>query len=385
MARIVFVRALKGYPDSRLEKEVYSLSKKHDVTVFGWDRDEDYRKFRHVKRDVFGVSINFFHVGIIAPVGLGFKKLVYPMLLFWKAEYKFLTLNKDKYDVIHACDFDTAFIAKMIAKKYKKKIVYDIFDYYSESHVAPNLIKKFIKKIDDNLISSCTATIICSELRKEQIKDSEPKFLEVIHNAPFNSNNDEMIQSIIKKGNYDKTKLVYVGLLSQDRYLENIANIINNRNDIEWNVAGWGVLDGFFRKLDSKNIKYYGKISYDEAIILEKSCDLMTAIYDPVLPNHKYAAPNKFYEALMLEKPIIMLKNTGMDTYVQENEIGEVIDISEYDFEQGFNEALDNLIKKRNNWEAMGARGYYLYEKEFSWEKMEERLLELYEKILKTR
>ena len=34
----------------------------------------------------------------------------------------------------------------------------------------------------------------------------------------------------------------------------------------------------------------------------------MTAIYDPNISNHYYAAPNKFYEALMLGKPLIMVK-----------------------------------------------------------------------------
>lgn len=54
----------------------------------------------------------------------------------------------------------------------------------------------------------------------------------------------------------------------------------------------------------------------------------MTAIYDPKVPNHRYAAPNKFYEALMLGKPIVMAKNTGFDEIIEENNIGCLIEYS---------------------------------------------------------
>ena len=60
-----------------------------------------------------------------------------------------------------------------------------------------------------------------------------------------------------------------------------------------------------------ENIFYYGRIPYDRTIALEKECDVMCAIYDPKVPNHYYAAPNKFYEALMLGMPLIMAKGTG--------------------------------------------------------------------------
>lgn len=37
--RICFIRSDKGYPDSRVEKEMYALSKEHEVFLLGWDRE----------------------------------------------------------------------------------------------------------------------------------------------------------------------------------------------------------------------------------------------------------------------------------------------------------------------------------------------------------
>ena len=103
----------------------------------------------------------------------------------------------------------------------------------------------------------------------------------------------------------------------------------------------------------------------------------MTAIYDPLIGNHYYAAPNKFYEALMLGKPLIMVENTGMDNVVSENNIGKVI---EYNIEE-LSDAIDCLIGRKKEWSAMSETMKYLYHNMFSWTEMEARLLSLYSEI----
>lgn len=381
--RIIFIRALKGIPDSRLEKEVYSLSKAFSVSVLGWDREKSYRGIKKSENKVFGKTVIFHHVGILAPIGEGFSKLLFPMLEFWIAEYRYLIKNKDSFDIIHACDFDTALIAFLAAKRLNKRIVYDIFDYYAESHAAPKFVKRVIKKIDDNVITKSDATIICSELRREQIKDAKPNKLIVIHNTPIENVNMQESPTLMDDNQNHKIKLVYVGLLSKDRFLEEIANVIIRRNDIEWHIGGWGVLEDYFSNLSAKseNIIYYGKLPYSEVLKLEKQCDLMTAIYDPVLPNHIYAAPNKFYEALMIKKPVIMIKGTGMDSYILKYDLGEVLDLEKDSFENAFSKSLSKLLSKRSKWNIMGERGHQLYMDKFSWNKMESRLLELYSNI----
>lgn len=377
---IIMVRSLKGYPDSRVEKELYSLSKEYNVSLFGWNRYSNIDDITSQKVEVFGKEITYYHYNQIAPIGLGFKKLLFPLLKYWNAEYKFLKKHIDSFDIIHACDFDTVLPALYIAKKYHKKIVYDIFDYYADSHSAPSVVKKIIKSIENYVIGKCNATIICSEKRREQICDSRPKMLEIVHNTPIRINTSE-------SGNFvmygDAVNLVYVGLLSEDRYLREISNVVNKRTDVVWHIGGWGPLNSFFEELagKSKNIKYYGELSYINALELESKCDIMTALYDPLVPNHRYAAPNKFYEAIMLGKPLIMIKNTGMDEYLIDNELGEVINLEENDFEKKFDVALSNLLKRRNDWDKIKSKAQDLYNSEFSWEQMETRLLNLYRKI----
>ena len=83
----------------------------------------------------------------------------------------------------------------------------------------------------------------------------------------------------------------------------------------------------------------------------------------------------------MLCKPVLMIKDTGMDTYVSEYGLGEVIDITNNSFAAQFEICLDRLLEKRAEWGNIGEAGHRLYMTEFSWMEMERRLLELYNEI----
>lgn len=63
-------------------------------------------------------------------------------------------------------------------------------------------------------------------------------------------------------------------------------------------------------------------------------------MYYKTNPNHLYAAPNKFYEALALEKPIITTAGTLVGDKVKSIKSGYVIN----EGERAFEELLDKLI-----------------------------------------
>lgn len=130
------------------------------------------------------------------------------------------------------------------------------------------------------------------------------------------------------------------------------------------------------------NIHFIGFLQYQDVISIEKECDVIPAVFDPTIGNHKFAAPNKFYEAIMLGKPLIMLSDTGMDKWVSEYGIGEVIsgDTSD-EFRVEFSKAVDRLIARRNEWRMIAETERKLYSERFSWEIMEKRLLSIYDGI----
>ncbi len=377
--RVVLLRSNPVRPDPLVEKMANCLvSIGHEVMILAWDRDETYEP-REEKLYLKNSEVKITRIGIKGQFSGGFKKNTIGLAHFEYFIYTWLTKHKMEYDVIHAYDFDCGYIASMVAKKYKKKFVYHIADYYAETHGFKNpVLINIVGKKENEVINSADVTIICTEERMKQISKSKPKKVVVIHNTPdlemYNGDTKTMI-----KFPSDKLKLVYVGILGTNRFIDSIAEVISKRSDCEFHIGGFGGgLEEMFISFDSKfdNIFFYGRIPYNETLELEKECDVVCALYDPSLIEHKYAAPNKFYEALALGKPLIMAKNTGMSKVIEQNHIGEVITYSKNDL----NAAIDRLVQRKND-ETYSNRMLELYDEYYSWDIMKERIEKLYQQL----
>lgn len=370
---IIFIRSNPVNPDSRVEKEVNSLLKHYpdSITILAWDRSSNYKKREEYLKLENGCAM-IHRFGIQASFGDGLKNLI-PFIKFQLSVFLWLMKERKNYSLIHACDFDTGFIAMISTFLTKKKLIFDIFDYLSTDATTP--VKKLIRWLENAVIKRSILTIICTEQREQQIFGSKPNELLVIHNSPYVIKNTSANS---KKSS--RFKIAYVGILQDHRLLLEMADIIKNREDCELHIGGFGKYEEYFEKLSSEydNIQYYGKISYQQVLALEDKCDIITAIYDPVIGNHYYAAPNKFYEALMLGKPLIMVENTGMSDEVRENKIGVLIEFSKDGFEKGLNEIFSQV----DNWASMSEKMTNLYEEKYSWSKMESRLLNAYEGLI---
>ena len=289
---------------------------------------------------------------------------------------KWLRKHRNEYDIVHACDFDTAFFCINEVKRMHKKIVFDIFDTISDEQNS--ISGKILHYAELNVVNKSDAVIICTEERKIQLGTGRPKRLVVIHNSPIQSMVEQTNNDILVNDN-DKVKVVYVGILQKWRLLKELLEFFKKNSHIEWYVGGFGLYEGEFNEISKKyeNIKFFGKIPYDETIRLETQCDIMLAIYDPSIGNHKLAAPNKFYEALMLGKPLIMARGTGMSNVVENNGIGVVIDYSE----EGFDKGLKKIISQKNEWVQIGRKMKKIYKEQYSWDEMSQRLVSLYDSL----
>lgn len=111
---------------------------------------------------------------------------------------------------------------------------------------------------------------------------------------------------------------------------------------------------------------------------LQASSLCISAIYEPSIRNHQLCAPNKFYEALALRKPIIVCRGTGIDSIVEKNNIGIVIDYSAEEFYKAvrFLKANPCIVQQQ------GLNARKLYEEEYSWSLMKKRLIDAYMRLL---
>ena len=368
---VCIIRSNPVNPDSRVEKEAWTLADLgYNVHVLAWDRSKNSSIDNSLLK-IMGKEIPITRLCYKASFGEGLKNIL-PYLKFQFAMRKWL--KKNHFDIIHACDFDTAFFSRGVVKK-TSKYIFDVFDFIFGD--PKSFLQWCVKKAQLKIINEADATILCTEEREQQIKGSHPKKLVFIHNTPM----AELIKSdnfVIKESN-NKVKVVYVGILQDFRFLKESADFIKKDERFEFHIGGFGKYESFFVDMAQKhkNIIFYGKLSYGQTLSLEKQCDIMLALYDPTIENHRFAAPNKFYESLMLGKPVVMVRGTGMSDVVEKHDLGVLIDYSEKDLLEG----LTRLLERKNEWQTMGQKAQLIYKEKYNWDEMRNRLKELYENL----
>ena len=369
MKTVAFIRGTGIYDDSRSTKEIAALVENgYKVYILGWDRDG---RAQEKCREIFGeygdaLSLYFYNVRV--PNGLGMKNI--GKLLGWIRWIKKTLFSLPEVEIVHACDLDTGIAAKAYCKKTGKKLIYDIFDYYIDTHTVPGPLRSVVERMEIGVINRADVTIICTEERTEQIAKATPRKLAVIHNSP---------DVDVPPASAELNDYAYCGSLSDMRLLSEIFDLYGENRDIKMITAGYGKHSARAAELSEANdgFTFLGSISYSDVLKVESESRVLSAIYEPTIRNHRLCAPNKFYEALALGKPLIVCRGTGIDKVVEENDIGAVIDYDAH----SFYEALRRLLSDDKVRAEMGERARALYEEKYRWSQMKGVLLSLYSEI----
>lgn len=303
----------------------------------------------------------------------GGSKNIFNLLKYIFTVCKWLKDNADNYDIIHAFDLDAGLPTYLSTLNTKKRYIYHISDFYVDSRKVPLIVENFVRKLEFRVINKAKTTIICTEERKKQIKGSFPNNLVVVHNVPAIN-----IKSEIDKIQKKPIRLAYVGGLTPNRFIMEMINSVKGDSRFLLELAGNGPLRTLCEEASEKysNIKYYGEVKYGNALEIYLRCDLIFAIYNPIVRNHRYAAPNKFYESLMLSKGLIVCRNTSVDKLVHKFQNGMVVDYDVDSVKRELNWLCDNTdkiieYKKNSNFankfysrEEMINRIKHIYERE---------------------
>ena len=370
--RILIIRSNPVAPDPRVEKVARALVKSgYQVTVICWAR------FPGLPQTETRDGYRIIRMEILANFGTGLANL--PNLLKWQIkEFLWLWKHRHEFDIYHACDFDTVLPALFHKILFGKKLVYDIFDFYADHlRKTPRWVKWLIRKVDLYVVNASDGVILVDDARKEQIAGSRPQNLVVVYNSPEDLPDQTLAKPKKQSENQYLLNIVYVGLLQIERGLFELLRIMDKHPDWVLHLAGFG---GDEQAIEQKatelpNVRYHGRIDYTRALELGFKADVFYALYDPMNPNHKYASPNKVFEAMMLGKAIVVARDTNVDKVVQAFDCGIVVDYNDIqDIESGLvSLAVDEAARLE-----MGKNARKAYETDFNWEIMEERIKNLY-------
>lgn len=366
---VLMIRSNAIAPDPRVEKIARSLAEGgYRVLALGWDRAGDLPQ--HEDRAAYAVE----RIRLHGKARHGIGNL--PQLLRWQVRlFAWLRRHRNEFEILHACDFDTLLPVLLCKRLYGQRVVYDIFDFYADMlRATPAWLTARIRRAEIAAIGQADAVILADDARREQIAGSHPRRLEVIYNSPP----DEVpVFSPAAHSLACSLRIAYLGNLQRERGMFELLSVIAQHPEWHLDLGGFGPDSAPLQELAAglPNVTWHGMVSYERVLQLNAGADVLLATYDPAIPNNRYSSPNKVFEGMLLQRPVVVAAGTNADRLVAEANSGVVVP---YGSSSALEAAFTALAQDANLRLTLGKNGRAAYDQKYSWQRMTVRLLALY-------
>lgn len=178
----------------------------------------------------------------------------------------------------------------------------------------------------------------------------------ILPNYPFYKEN------IIKKEKAKDLSILYFGWLGKSRGSELINGLLGLKKSLKIISAGW-IGDNYtkilFEKYD-QNIINYGVLNQYEALKLSQKVDYIMCVYEPNNINNINASPNKIYDSIQIQTPVIINSEVKISKFVEEINSGYII--KDY-YNISYKKFYSDLLKNRDSFRIKsGLRKKYCWE-----------------------
>lgn len=364
-SRVVFLRSKSpAGMEPRLQKEAATLARAgYEVHAVLWDRTRSY------PADETRDGIHVHRYRLPAPEG---ERSLARRLPRWLIHAAMATASL-RPTVVHAVDFDTAWAARIAARVAGARLVYDIFDFYSEMITAeiPPVLRQFLARAERRMVAAADLVILPDLRREAQFGGVVPRKVVEIMNVP------EDRRPAVEPAQH--FTVFYGGMIAKDRGLMDLIAVCE-ATGARLIVAGHGPDEAeLVPHLEtSPACLYLGTIPYEEVLRQTAASHAIAALYDPRVPNNLYAAPNKVFEAMMLARPVLVSDGIAVADLVRRVRCGLVVP---YGDREALRAALERLMLSPAECESLGARGRVAFESRYNWRAMEDRLLRAYAEL----
>lgn len=298
------------------------------------------------------------------------------------AEYNvrlFLFLLFAKADVFLSNDLDSLTANFVAAKLRRKTLVYDSHEYFTE---VPELIHRpKVQRIWEWLESKMLPKIkyaytVCNSIAQVYLTKYGVDF-KVVRNIP-------VAKTYHQKETRAKNKtILYQGAVNIGRGLEQAILAMEFVKGAKLVIAGDGDIKSQLEKLvaDKKlndSVEFTGRLSLEKLAELTPQADLGLSIEEDLGLNYRYALPNKLFDYIQAQVPVLVTNLPEMVAIVEKFRIGEITNsLQPENLATKINDALNNTSKRKIWHENLKTAAT-----ELTWEKEEKVLREIYLRFL---
>lgn len=341
----IFVSFLGNpFNDSRVINLYNSLKDKNlscRIIGFNWESDYNYPS----KENIEIIKLN----------KTSSLKFYFSFLI---SHYK--SLKNSDAKIYFAEDIYTLPLSIFAARSKKAKVYYNSRELYS--FIGGLRHRKFIQKIISLIerwfIHSANLVLTTGEMDSEfllqryGIQNSL-----VIRNIPLYKKEENPI-SIRDRFKIDHSKkiLLYQGVLHEGRGIEKIIKLLPKFENLHFIIIGEGPFRKKFEKTAEENnvkdkVTFSGRVSHEELMKLTPTADIGLALIENISLSYYYALPNKLFEYIMAEVPVLSSNLPQMERIVNQYKVGLVVEPeNDFEIESALNRLLaSNLSIFKNN------------------------------------
>lgn len=276
------------------------------------------------------------------------KKTVYklsklPFSIFFYLKFYFLLNLKvllKRFDVIFAEDLYCLPVCVVAAKIKRAKVIYDCRELFSFLAGLKNksFIQKFWSFVENIFISKVDLILTTGEMDLDFINNRyNLKNILVIRNLPLYKKADTSINySTMFKFDKSKKVLIYQGVILHGRGLKMTFDFLKTSDDFVLVIIGGGELLDYYRNLANKlnllhKVFFIGKIPQEELHIYTSGAFVGLSLIENLSLSYQYALPNKLFEYIMAEIPVVVTSLPQMKKIVENYQVGFVVEENDLD------------------------------------------------------
>jgi glycosyltransferase involved in cell wall biosynthesis len=291
----------------------YLISKKYDVVVYGRILSNTI----NVKRDYKIIR----------------KKHIFNNNFLFYAEFNirlFFYLIFRKFDYILSNDLDTLPACFFASRIKSTDLVYDSHELFSE---GPELqgrkfVQGFWRKLEDFFLPKVKKAYTVSQSIVEFYDDKYHNKMGLIRNIPLKNDILEADEVFFPT---TKRTILYQGVLNPGRGLKPMIKALKFIEDLDLIIIGYGKVEEELKAfvLEEKmneRVHFLGRISRDKLFNYTKKATLGMVLEEPLGLSFTYSLPNKLFDYIHAEIPIIAGNLPEITRIIKEHKVGVIID-----------------------------------------------------------
>lgn len=266
-------------------------------------------------------------------------------------EFAFRVVSRyRKVDLWHCNDYE-AFVIGVLAKitRPRLKLVYDCHELESHRNGKGAIVRFAIRTLEKLFIPWTELVITVSPSIQEfyKRKYNLPN-VALIRNLPneMKISHSNILREKLNLKNEQRVFL-YQGMLAKGRGIEVLLNAFEVRKSSNAVIVfmGFGALKEQIEAYSSRseNIYFVPAVSYTEIPLYTGSADVGVNSVEPTCLSYTYSLPNKLFEYIQSEIPVLTNPLPDCAALVNEFKVGRVIPVWN---EEAINEVIDNMLKE---------------------------------------